>query len=180
MVAIREDQARSRSSARMGASVCLARQQPTTISIAIASDFSRNSVLWDFGSACRYFATGLYSLLNLDLAGRRCAAMRDHPKANREHPNAKPGHRTVALSIAVEAPLATWSTIAMISCTISPRAAPVAPLSKYPTAAQDLPSWRRPDPQTPNRPDLTLTLPRMRNVACRLGPCLEEQQCRKN
>ena len=28
-----------------------------------------------------------YSLLNLDLAGRRCDAMKDHPKANREHPN---------------------------------------------------------------------------------------------
>ena len=36
----------------------------------------------------------------------------------------------------------------------------------------------RPGPQTPNRPDLTLTLPRMRNVACRLAPCLEERQCR--
>jgi hypothetical protein len=35
-------------------------------------------------------------------------------------------------------PLATWRTIAMISCTISPRAPPVAPLSKYPAAAPDL------------------------------------------
>ena len=33
-------------------------------------------------------------------------------------------------------PLATWRTIAMISCTISPRAPPVATLSKYPTAAR--------------------------------------------
>jgi len=32
-------------------------------------------------------------------------------------------------------PLATWRTIAMISCPISPRAPPVAPLSKYLTAA---------------------------------------------
>jgi hypothetical protein len=34
--------------------------------------------------------------------------------------------------------------------------------------------------QTPNRPDLTLTLPRMRNVACRLAPCLEERQSKES
>jgi hypothetical protein len=33
-------------------------------------------------------------------------------------------------------PLATWRTIAMISCTISPRAPPVASLSRYSTAAR--------------------------------------------
>src|ERR1700724_2532498 len=36
-----------------------------------------------------------------------------------------------------------------------------------------------PAPETPNRRDLTLTLPRMDNVACRLAPCFEERQCRK-
>jgi len=32
--------------------------------------------------------------------------------------------------------LATWHTIAMISCTLSPRAPPVAPRSKYPAAVR--------------------------------------------
>jgi hypothetical protein len=63
-------------------------------------------------------------------------------------------------------PLATWRTIAMISCTISPGAPPVAPLSKYP----GFPPWRRPGPQTPNHPDLTLTLPRLRNAFANTVP----------
>src|SRR5712671_6053962 len=62
-------------------------------------------------------------------------------------------------------PLATWRTIAMISCTISPRAPPVALLSKYSTAARISALARPSGSQTPNRPDLTLTLPRVYAIA---------------
>ncbi len=45
------------------------------------------------------------------------------------HPPGKPSSR--GLPCSGGNPPATWRTIAMISCTISPRAPPVAPLSKY-------------------------------------------------
>jgi hypothetical protein len=54
----------------------------------------------------------------------------------RGHPPGKPSSR--GLPCSGGNPLATWRTIAMISCTISPRASPVAPRSKYPTAGADL------------------------------------------
>jgi|SRR5450631_4281217 hypothetical protein len=49
-------------------------------------------------------------------------------------PPGKPSSRGSGCSVGN--PLATWRTIAMISCTISPRAPPVAPLNEYPTAAR--------------------------------------------
>src|SRR5450755_1362638 len=57
-------------------------------------------------------------------------------------------------------PLATWRTIAMISCTISPRAPPVASRSKIPHRGAD----HRLGVVRIHPNDLTLTLPRIRNA----------------
>ncbi len=85
--------------------------------------------------------------------GPRCGALAG-PLSRRA------SHRPEDCSAQAGNPLATWRTIAIISCTISPRAPPVAPLSRYSTRRGSL-LWRHLGPQTPNRPDLTLTLPRV-------------------
>jgi hypothetical protein len=53
------------------------------------SDFSRNTVLWDFDSVHRCSATGVHSLFSPHVACRTCDAMTDHPKriANLSKPN---------------------------------------------------------------------------------------------
>src|SRR5450631_2292232 len=80
MGAVRENQASAHSSGKMGRGICLARQQPTAVSTANSSDFSGNTVLWDFDSVRRCSATGVHSLFSPHLACRTCDAMTDHPE----------------------------------------------------------------------------------------------------
>src|SRR5450432_4145975 len=79
MGAVRENQASAHSSEKMGTGICLARQHPTAVSTANTSDFSGNTVLWDFDSVRRCSATGVHSLFSPHLACRTRDAMTDHP-----------------------------------------------------------------------------------------------------